>query len=122
VSSTPQLLAVEQSGVAFPNWEPRFGFKAVGSRTDELDGREATTVYYRKGTRTIAYTIVSGRALEDPDNFAEFTLQNVPMKVFPPQHVTWLRDGHSCVLSGDGVATAKLLQLASWPGGGKVEV
>jgi anti-sigma factor RsiW len=121
---TPQLLNVAQSGVAFPNWEAKFGWKAVGSRTDKLDGREATTVFYRKGGKTIAYTIVSGKALDDPDNFSQVTLQNVPLKVFPNQgtkDVTWLRSGHSCVMSGTGVPTAKLLELASWPGKGAVQ-
>jgi hypothetical protein len=28
--------------------------------------------------------------------------------------VTWLRDGHLCVLSGRGVSSATLLGLASW--------
>jgi hypothetical protein len=28
--------------------------------------------------------------------------------------VTWLRDGHLCVLSGRGVSGATLLRLASW--------
>jgi hypothetical protein len=125
VSSTPQLLDIDQSGVAFPNWEPKFGWKAVGSRTDELDGRNTTTVFYEKGAKRIAYTIVSGRALDDPDNYAQVTLQDVPLKVFPndgAKDVTWLRAGHSCVMSGEGVPPAKMLELASWPGQGNVEV
>ena len=28
--------------------------------------------------------------------------------------VTWLRDGHLCVVSGHGVSSATLLRLASW--------
>ncbi len=28
--------------------------------------------------------------------------------------VTWLRDGHLCVVSGRGVSSATLLGLASW--------
>jgi anti-sigma factor RsiW len=123
-SNTPQLLDIEQSGVAFPDWEAKFGWKAVGSRTDELDGRETTTVFYRnKAGKQIAYTIVSGKALDDPDNFAQVTLQGVPLKVFPNEgskDVTWLRGGHSCVMSGEGVPTAKLLELASWNGKGNV--
>ena len=122
-AASPQLLDVEQSGVAFPNWEAKFGWKAVGKRVDDLDGRTATTVYYRKGANRIAYTIVSGRALGDPDNFAQFTLNGVELKVFStgnPKDVTWLRQGHSCVMTGKGVTTAKMLELASWKGLGKV--
>jgi hypothetical protein len=28
--------------------------------------------------------------------------------------VTWLRDGHLCVVSGHGISSATLLRLASW--------
>jgi hypothetical protein len=31
--------------------------------------------------------------------------------------VTWLRDGHLCVVSGRGVSSATLLRLASWSEG-----
>ena len=122
-AASPQLLDVEQSGVAFPNWEAKFGWKAIGKRVDDLGNRTATTVYYRKGANKIAYTIVSGRALDDPDNFAQVTLNGVDLKVFSPgnpKDVTWLREGHSCVMTGDGVTTAKMLELASWKGLGKV--
>ncbi len=122
-AASPQLLDVEQSGVAFPNWEAKFGWKAVGKRVDDLGDRTATTVYYRKGANRIAYTIVSGRSLDDPDNFAQFTLNGVELKVFStgnPKDVTWLRQGHSCVMTGKGVTTAKMLELASWKGQGKV--
>jgi hypothetical protein len=121
---TPQLLDISQSGVAFPDWGRRFHWKAVGSRTDRLNGRATTTVFYRNGAKKIAYTIVSGKALDDPDNYAQITLQNVPLKVFPnagSKGVTWLRSGHSCVMSGEGVTTAKMLELASWPGQGAVQ-
>jgi hypothetical protein len=124
-AASPALLDVEQSGVAFPNWEAKFGWKAVGQRTDDLGNRTATTVFYRnKAGKQIAYTIVSGKALDDPDNFAQFTLNGVPLKTFStgnPKDVTWLREGHSCVMTGEGVPTAKLLELASWKGQGAVE-
>jgi len=122
-AASPQLLAADQSGVAFPNWEAKFGWKATGKRVDDLGDRTATTVFYRKGANRIAYTIVSGKALGDPDNFAQVKLNGVDLKVFStgnPKDVTWLRQGHSCVMTGKGVPTAKLLELASWKGQGKV--
>lgn len=122
-AASPQLLDAEQSGVAFPNWERKFGWKAVGKRVDDLGDRTATTVFYRKGANKIAYTIVSGRALDDPDDFAQVTLNGVALKTFSsgnPKDVTWLRQGHSCVMTGEGVTTAKMLELASWKGLGKV--
>jgi anti-sigma factor RsiW len=120
----PVLLDADQSGVAFPNWEAKFGWKAVGQRTDRLNGRDTTTVFYRKGNNKIAYTIVSGKALADPENYAQVTLNGVPLKTFStgnPKDVTWLRSGHSCVMTGEGVTTAKMLELASWNGRGQVQ-
>ncbi|HEU5242560.1 MAG TPA: MBL fold metallo-hydrolase [Ornithinibacter sp.] len=34
--------------------------------------------------------------------------------------VTWLRDGHTCVLSGSGVPRRTMLELAAWKGDGAV--
>jgi hypothetical protein len=34
--------------------------------------------------------------------------------------VTWVRDGHTCVLSGVGAEAATLLDLAAWKGKGAV--
>ena len=58
------LLRLRQSGVAFPAWAAKFGWKATGTRVGEVDGRPATTVYYEKGAKTLAYTIVSGERAE----------------------------------------------------------
>ena len=55
----PQLLRAEVDGVPFPNYAAKFGWKPTGARRDEPSGRDATTVYYDKGGRTVAYTIVS---------------------------------------------------------------
>lgn len=121
--ASAQLLDVEQSGVAFPNWEAKFGWKAVGKRVDDLGNRTATTVFYRKGANKIAYTIVSGQKLDDPDNYVQVELNDVYLKAFStgnPKDVTWWRQGHSCVMTGKGVTTAKMLELASWKGQGKV--
>ena len=56
-----------RSGVAFPAWAEKFGWEATGTNTGEIDGREATTVYYENADgKTLAYTIVSGDALDTP--------------------------------------------------------
>jgi hypothetical protein len=34
--------------------------------------------------------------------------------------VTWLRGGHTCVLSGTSTTHAALLRLAAWRGGGEI--
>src|SRR3954468_8647040 len=59
VPGTPQLLAANVDDVPFPNYAAKFGWKPVGRRSDDPKGRDATTVYYEKDGRRIAYTIVS---------------------------------------------------------------
>jgi hypothetical protein len=116
--SDRDTLAVAVNGVAFPYWEDEFGWRAVGTRTDRVAGREVTTVFYanRRG-QTIGYAIASGAK---PPRISEgmmarrggihywlLSVNGVPV-------VTWLRDGHLCVVSGRGVSGATLLRLASW--------
>lgn len=120
----PTLLAASFEGLAYPNWEQEFGWRAVGERSDELDGRETHTVVYenREGRR-IAYTIVSGDALDPPADGEESVVDGVELASFEAdgaEAVTWLRDGHSCVLAGNGVERSTLLELAAWKGDGAV--
>jgi hypothetical protein len=111
-------LAVAVNGLPFPYWEDRFGWRAIGTRTDRVAGREVTTVFYgnHRG-QTIGYAIVSGA---NPPRISEgmvarrggvhywlTSVNGVPA-------VTWFRDGHLCVVSGREVGHATLLRLASW--------
>jgi hypothetical protein len=102
--------------VYFPNWTSRFGWKAVGSRTDTLGGRTAITVYYERNDDTIAYTIVHSPPLTEPSSKAidwygtEIRTLNVNDRLV----VTWRRGGDTCVLSGTGVKAAELQRLAAW--------
>ena len=45
------LLPVAVDGVRFPDYEQKFGWRAVGRRADEIDGRHVTTVFYEAGPR-----------------------------------------------------------------------
>lgn len=115
---------VTAAGLSFPYWEDRFGWHAAGSRTDRLDGRLLTTVFYRRGTQRIAYTIVPGAALP-PVADARTTDRNGTVLASSRSGgrtvVTWLRRGHTCVLSGaPGVSTNAMLKLAGWRGGGRI--
>jgi hypothetical protein len=120
-----KLLAAEQDGVAFPEWDAKFGWEATGTRTGEIDGREATTVYYENDEgRTLAYTIVGGDALDWPEDARTVEVEGTRIDLFRAgggrPAATWWRDGHSCVLSGEGVPDAKLAELAGWKGMGAV--
>ena len=122
-AADPKLLAASVDGVAFPNYSETFGWKSSGERTDELDGRATRTVYYQRGGREIAYSIVPGEALEWPDGAQRTTREGVELRSFESGDstvVTWLRDGRTCVLSGPGVAREELLELAAWMGEGSV--
>ncbi len=119
-----KLLAVEQDGVAFPEWGAKFGWRTAGIRMGEIDGRDATTVYYEKEGKTLAYTIVGGDALDTPDA-KTVTAEGTPVELFRTDDgrpaATWERDGHTCVLAGAGVPDAKLAELAGWKGLGAVD-
>jgi hypothetical protein len=113
-------LDLTEGGVAFPAWTKTFGWEATGSRTDELDGRSTTTVFYEKDGKTLAYTIVGGDALDVPDGQV-IDAEGTPVTVFDDGGrlvATWEREGQTCVLSGDGVEAAKLAELAGWSGKG----
>jgi anti-sigma factor RsiW len=106
-------------GVEFPDLARAYGWQAVGVRRDSLEGRQATTVFYEKGTSRIAYVIVSGPGLPRPAGVEE-VLGGVRYQTFEVggrPAVTWQRDGHTCVLTGD-VPPDELLALASWRGDG----
>jgi anti-sigma factor RsiW len=123
VPGTPQLLRARVDDVPFPNYAAKFGWKPVGARDDDPSGRDATTVYYEKGGRTIAYTIVSGDALDPPSDARSTTRGGVEYRAFRDDGrsvVTWERDGHTCVLSSKAVPPAELVMLADWRGKGAI--
>ena len=118
------LLAASFEGLAYPDWEREFGWRAVGERSDELEGRPTNTVFYENDDgQRIGYTIVSGEPLESPSGGERSTVEDVEFETFAADGtsgVTWLRDGHSCVLAGEGVERSTLLELAAWKGDGAV--
>lgn len=123
VPGKPQLLQAQVDGVPFPDYAAKFGWKPIGARHDDPSGRHATTVYYRKGGRTIAYTIVSGDALDHPSGARTTKRGGTEYRTF--RHggrwaVTWERGGRTCVLSGKAATPAELVALADWRGKGAI--
>src|SRR4051794_3272534 len=122
VPGTPQILSAKVDDVPFPNYAAKFGWKPVGARADNPAGRDATTVFYRKGDRSIAYTIVSGDALDPPSDARTTTRAGVEFHTFRTggrNAVTWERDGQTCVLSGNA-PPSELVALADWRGQGAI--
>ena len=117
------LPRVAAAGLPFPYWEDRFGWHATGTRTDQVDGRSLTTVFYRRGAQRIAYTIVPGDALP-PAAGARTAVRAGTLVTISTTGgrdvVTWLRHGHTCVLSGPGVPIDALVKLAAWRGHGRI--
>jgi hypothetical protein len=117
------LPRLHAAGLPFPYWGGRFGFEATGFRRDRLDGRLATTVFYSRAGQRVAYAIVSGQPLPSGHSSHSTTRNGIRLQSFTAHGrviVTWLRRGHTCVLSGAGVAVRSLLRLAAWRGGGAI--
>jgi hypothetical protein len=121
--SEPALLAASVAGVRFPNYGATFGWEAVGRRRDELAGRVTRTVFYERRGRRIAYSIVAGRRLAWPQEPRRARRKGVELRSLERAGttiVTWLREGHTCVLSGRRVPRGRLLELAAWSGKGAI--
>jgi len=117
------LLDLQVQGVAFPSLRRRFGWRAIGTRTQPISGRFARSVFYSKGPSTIAYTVLAAPQLDWPSGSARTVREGVELHTLTTGGrvvVTWRRLGHTCVLSGTGVTAAVLIQLAVWRGGGAV--
>jgi hypothetical protein len=111
-------LAAAVDGVAFPYWSRHFGWRATGTRSDRIDGRTVTTVFYEgSGGRRVGYAIVGGNAPSQLSGGVVSRRDGVPYRLLTVDGVAvvaWMRDGHLCVVSGRGVDGATLLRLASW--------
>jgi anti-sigma factor RsiW len=113
-------LAEDVDGVVFPNFLESYGWQAVGLRRDEINGRDATTVFYEKDGKRIAYVIVSGSGLTPPSGVPSTTRDGTVFHTFSldgRRAVTWRRLGHTCILVGP-VSDGELLTLAGWRGDG----
>ena len=110
-------LSADVQGVAFPNFARWAGWQTQGVRRGRVDGRNATVVFYSKGSRQIAYVIVAGAGLPRPAGGQATTRRGVvyqTLRLKGRLAVTWPRAGHTCLLIGDSTG-AELVRLASWP-------
>lgn len=113
-------LDVAVDGVPFPYWGERFGWHSTGARADRIDGRTVTTVFYaNSGGQRVGYAIFAGAPMPKTGGVVNWR-GGVSYRLLNEHGVavvTWLRDGHLCVVSGRGVSSATLLRLASWSEG-----
>jgi hypothetical protein len=107
-----ETLAASVDGVAYPYFDGT-DWQAAGSRADRLDGRKVMTVVYKnaRGQR-VGYAIAEGSALSVKGGRlvdGKRVLHDGETTI-----VTWLRDGHTCILAARGVDAGKLVDLANW--------
>jgi hypothetical protein len=120
-SSGGPLLPAGVEGVRFPNYEEKFGWRAVGRRDDEIDGRAVTTVFYERGGDRVRYSIVAGDALAEPDGEDVDADGTRLRRIDVGNAVTWSRLGHTCVMDGSAaVSLASVAELAGWKAKGEV--
>jgi hypothetical protein len=120
---TPALLRHSFAGVTLPAWAREFRWHVDGTRSDELAGRETSTVFYTHTHHRIGYTVVSGAPIEPPDDAETLNARGVVLHRFRRGRidvVTFERNGRTCVLAGDVHDPNTLVKLASWKGDGAV--
>jgi hypothetical protein len=111
-------LAAAVDGVSFPYWGAHFGWRSTGQRSDSVDGRQITTVFYENAHgQRVGYAIVAGSKPPPVTGGVVSRRDGTPYRLLTVKGVAvvaWTREGHLCVISGHGVEGATLLRLASW--------
>jgi hypothetical protein len=117
------LLDRSFQGVSYPDWSRDFGWMAEGARTDVIEGRRAESVFYMHHGHRIAYTVIEGAPIAPPEDATTRRVGGVTMRQFrdgPRDVVTFVRNGHTCVLEGEVLSPETLVELAAWRGDGAV--
>ncbi|MGZ4268889.1 MAG: hypothetical protein ACXVFN_01525 [Solirubrobacteraceae bacterium] len=119
-ASKPGSLDLAVDDVAFPYYDDSLPWRPTGARSDLVAGAPTRTVYYRgpRGTQA-AYTIVAGSRVPVPDGARTVRRGGTDYRIARSGDrvlVTWVRSGHTCVLSAPAaVGSDALLRLAWWP-------
>jgi hypothetical protein len=115
---TPPVLDEKVGALTFPDWEKKFGWRAVGAREDKLSGRTVRTVFYRnpKGAR-LGYAVVAGKALTARPSGRAVSRAGRTYHVSSGATrtvVTWTQQGHTCVIvAARSVPESRLVDLAA---------
>jgi len=107
-----------------PDTGPRDGFSDFarrahwvpsGARSDGVEGRTVSTVFWDRAGRRIAYTTVSGGPVDAPGDARRIGRRGVLLRSFDTAGrtaVTWNENGHTAVISAIGISRAALYNLA----------
>jgi hypothetical protein len=104
------------AGVTYPDWSGEFGWRAIGARSDTLDGRRADTVFYTHEGHVIGYTVLEGEPIEPPASADTITRDGVELHRFRDGHrdvVMFERNGRTCVIAGHVIHADTLAKLAA---------
>ena len=115
---SPAVLDASVGSLTFPDWEEKFGWRAVGRREDVLADRSVTTVYYRNPDGAqLGYAVVSGAPLAGTPPGREVTRDSKTYHVDRADGrtvVTWTQQGHTCVIvASSRVPEERLIDLAA---------
>jgi hypothetical protein len=117
-ASNATQLDASVEGVAFPYWEEQFGWRSTGRRVDHVAGGTVTTVFYGDARgQQVGYAIVADASAPTVTGGSVQWRGSTPfhlMRANGAELVTWMRNGHLCVVSGRHMSSATLLRLASW--------
>ena len=113
--AAPAALVAAGTTIRFPNWADR-GWPSTGTRRDTLDGRTVTTEFYRSyDVGTLGYAIVSGSPVKWGAAGRVVWRHGGDYRVMTSggaQIVTWVQDGHTCVIASRAASAATLVRLA----------
>ncbi len=112
----PKNLKPAGAPIPFPSWGATTGWKPSGARSDTVDGRRITTIYYTSPHgRRIGYAITSGRPLSGAHGIEVVHRYGTRFELARESGarlITWVRSGHTCVIAGRFVTYRTLLALA----------
>jgi hypothetical protein len=116
--TNPKRVEKQVGGVWFPNYdyEGDTGWRPIGSRTDDLDGRRAVTVAYKGAGGPVSYTIVDGAPLEVPKGVPWHEYARFRAAILRDDAgrrvIAWEKGGRTCIIAGKDEDVSALLEAA----------
>lgn len=112
----PAALVASGTNIRFPDWSRR-GWPSTGMRTERIGGRSVTTEYFRTydGAARLGYAIVSGAPLQWGSRGPTRVVGGEAYGLISwgaTRIVTWVQDGHTCILASRNTPSRALLALA----------
>ena len=115
-AGAPATLTATGTSIRFPNWSA-LGWPSAGVRHDSVGGRSLTTEFYRSyEAGTLGYTISSGAPLRWGAGRVRAEVSGEVYELISSggaRIVTWVQDGHTCILASRTATAQAMLALAA---------